>query len=94
MIDLRTLIPWDRETVLQSLEKTSRVVILHEATYTGGFGAEVAASIAEEGFTLLDAPPVRVAAEDLPVPFSINLEKEIFSAQPKLRPALERVLAF
>ena len=94
VIDLRTLIPWDRETVLQSLEKTSRVVILHEATYTGGFGAEVAASIAEEGFTLLDAPPVRVAAEDLPVPFSINLEKEIFSAQPKLRPALERVLAF
>ena len=94
VIDLRTLVPWDRETVLQSLEKTSRVVILHEATYTGGFGAEVAASIAEEGFTLLDAPPVRVASEDLPIPFSINLEKEIFSAQPKLRPALERVLAF
>ena len=94
VIDLRTLVPWDRETVLHSLEKTSRVVILHEATYTGGFGAEVAASIAEEGFMLLDAPPVRVASEDLPVPFSINLEKEIFSAQPKLRPALERVLAF
>ncbi len=94
VIDLRTLIPWDRETLLQSLEKTNRVVILYEATYTCGFGAEVAASIAEEGFTLLDAPPVRVAAEDLPVPFSINLEKEIFSAQPKLRPALERVLGF
>ena len=94
VIDLRTLVPWDRETVLASLAKTSRVVILYEATYTGGFGAEVAASIAEEGFTLLDAPPIRVAAEDLPVPFSINLEKEIFSAQPKLRPALERVLDF
>ncbi len=94
VIDLRTLVPWDRETVLESLKKTSRVVILHEATHTAGFGAEVAASIAEEGFTLLDAPPARVASEDLPIPFSINLEKEIFSAQSKLRPAVERVLAF
>lgn len=94
VVDLRTLAPWDRETVLASLAKTNRVVILYEAAYTGGFGAEVAARIAEEGFTLLDAPPVRVAAEDLPVPFSINLEKEIFSAQSRLRPAVERVLAF
>ena len=94
VVDLRTLVPWDRDTVLASLEKTSRVVILHEATATGGFGAEVAARIAEDGFTLLDAPPLRVAAEDLPVPFSINLEREIFSARPRLRPALERVLTF
>jgi len=94
VIDLRTLVPWDRETVLRSLAKTSRVVVLYEAAYTGGFGAEVAARIAEEGFALLDAPPVRVASEDLPVPFSIQLERHIYSARPKLRPALERVLAF
>lgn len=94
VIDLRTLVPWDREAVLTSLKKTNRAVILYEATYTGGFGAEVAAGIAEEGFSLLDAPPVRVAAADLPVPFSINLEKEIFSAQSRLRPALDRVLAY
>ncbi len=94
VIDLRTLIPWDREAVLASVARTSRVVVLHEATLTGGFGAEVAAAIAEDGFALLDAPPVRVAAEDLPVPFSITLEREIYAAQPRLRPALERVLAF
>ncbi len=94
VIDLRTLVPWDRETILKSLKKTNRFLVLHEATATCGFGAEVAALIAEEGFRYLDAPPVRVAAEDLPVPFSINLEKEIFSARPKLRPALERLLAY
>ena len=68
--------------------------MLHEATRTGGFGAELTASVAEEFFTLLDAPPTRVAAEDLPVPFSRSLEKGIFSAQHKLRPALERLLAY
>lgn len=94
VIDLRTLVPWDRETVLASLAKTNRVLVLYEATYTGGFGAEVAARITEDGFSLLDAPPMRVAAEDLPVPFSINLEKEIFSAQARLRPTLEKLLDY
>jgi 2-oxoisovalerate dehydrogenase E1 component len=94
VIDLRTLAPWDHEMVMDSLAKTNRVLVLYEATYTGGFGAEVAAEIAEVGFTALDAPPMRVAAEDLPVPFARPLERNIFSAQPKLRPALERLLAF
>ena len=94
VIDLRTLLPWDRQAVRQSLADTHRLLVLHEATRTGGFGAELAASVAEEFFTLLDAPPTRVAAEDLPVPFSRPLEKDIFSAQNKLRPALERLLAY
>jgi 2-oxoisovalerate dehydrogenase E1 component len=94
VIDLRTLLPWDRATVRQSLADTHRLLVLHEATRTGGFGGELAASVAEEFFTLLDAPPTRVAAEDLPVPFSRSLEKDIFSAQTKLRPALERLLAY
>ena len=94
VVDLRTLAPWDKETVMASLKKTGRVLVLHEATATCGFGAEVAASIAAEGFALLDAPPARVAAEDLPVPFSINLERELFSAQSKLRGALEALLAY
>lgn len=94
VIDLRTLVPWDEEAVLASLEKTGRLLVLHEATRTAGFGAEVAAQIAEKAFTLLDAPPARVAAEDLPVPFSKGLEREIFSARSKLRPALEKLLAF
>ncbi len=94
VIDLRTLIPWDQDTVLQSLKKTGRLLILHEATMTGGFGAEIAARITEKGFEYLDAPPVRVASLDTPVPFSINLEKEIFSARARLQEALEHLLAY
>ena len=94
VIDLRTLVPWDRDTVLQSLARTNRLLVLHEATRTGGFGAEVAAEITEEGFTELDAPPMRVGAEDLPVPFARTLERHIFSAQSKLDDALDRLLSF
>lgn len=94
VIDLRTLVPWDQETVLASLEKTNRLVVLHEATHTAGFGAEVCAHIAQVGFQHLDAPPMRVASEDLPVPFSIHIEKEIFSAHAKLRTALQSVVTF
>ncbi len=94
VVDLRTLIPWDRETVLQSVAKTNRVLVLHEAALTGGFGAEISATIAQEAFFDLDTPPVRVGAEDLPVPFSSALEKEIYSPLPKLRPAIEGLLGF
>jgi 2-oxoisovalerate dehydrogenase E1 component len=94
VIDLRTLVPWDRTAVRQSLETTNRVLVLHEATRRAGFGAELAAEIAEQHFTLLDAPPVRVAAEDLPVPAAKPLEEDVFSARRKLRPKLEALLAF
>jgi pyruvate/2-oxoglutarate/acetoin dehydrogenase E1 component len=75
IVDLRTLIPWDKKTVLESVRKTSKVVVLHEDTLTGGFGGEIAATIAEEAFEDLDAPVKRIAAPDTPVPFSPALEK-------------------
>lgn len=94
VIDLRTLIPWDKETVRASLEETSRVIVLHEATRTAGFGAELAAEITEDHFELLDAPPIRVAGADTPIPATKELEETTFSAKRDLRDAIERLLAY
>ncbi len=94
VVDLRTLVPWDRETVLASVRKTGRLVVLHEASRTGGFGAEVAAEVAEAAFADLDAPPVRIGGADLPIAFSKAIESEIYSAQSRLDAAARRVLAY
>ena len=94
VIDLRTLIPWDRATVRESLSRTNRLLVVHEATRTAGFGAEIAAEMTEAAFTLLDAPPMRVAAEDLPVPFAKPLEDFLFSATRHLRERVEQLVAF
>ena len=67
--------PWDKAGRARERAKTSKVLVLHEDTRTGGFGAEIAATIAEEAFEDLDAPVKRIAAPDTPVPFSPPLEK-------------------
>lgn len=76
VIDIRSLIPLDRECILNSVGKTGKLVIVHEAVETSGYGAEIAAMVADQGFDLLDAPIKRVAAPFTPVPFSPVLEKE------------------
>ncbi|MGH3056306.1 MAG: transketolase C-terminal domain-containing protein, partial [Gaiellaceae bacterium] len=75
VLDLRSLAPLDDEAIVATVRKTNRVLILHEDTRTGGFGGEIAATIAEEAFEDLDAPVRRLAAPDTPVPFSPVLEK-------------------
>jgi len=75
IVDLRSVLPWDRDAVLVSVRKTSKALVLHEDTHTGGFGAEIAATIAEEAFEDLDGPVRRITAPDSPVPFSPTLEK-------------------
>jgi 2-oxoisovalerate dehydrogenase E1 component len=93
VIDLRTLLPWDRETVLRSVRKTGRALVLHEAPITGGFGGELAAVIGAEAFDALDAPVSRLGALDTPVPFSKALE-EVFSPRARVLPALRELLAY
>jgi pyruvate dehydrogenase E1 component beta subunit len=75
IVDPRTILPLDEETIVQSVQKTSRVVIVHEAPVTGGFGAEVAAVIARDALEYLDAPVIRVGAPFCPVPANRNLER-------------------
>src|SRR6266566_6979240 len=91
VIDLRTLAPLDKESILASIKKTSRALILHEASLTGGIGGEIAAIISQEAFEWLDAPVVRVASIDTPVPYSPPLEdyylpqvKDVLDAARKL----------
>ena len=93
VVDLRSLLPWDRETVLASVRKTSRALVLHEAPLTGGFGGEIAATIAEEAFEGLDAPVARLGALDTPVPFARGLEA-VFSPRGRLVLALRDLLAY
>jgi 2-oxoisovalerate dehydrogenase E1 component beta subunit len=94
IIDLRTLIPWDRDTVLESVAKCSKALVLHEDTRTGGFGAEIAATIAEDAFEQLDAPLRRIAAPDCPVPFAPQLEKAFIPQVDDVAAALRELAAY
>jgi 2-oxoisovalerate dehydrogenase E1 component beta subunit len=94
IVDLRTIIPWDKTGVLESVRKTSKVLVLHEDTRTGGFGGEIAATIAEEGFEGLDAPVKRIGAPDTPVPFSPPLEKAFIPQVEDVAVALRELAAY
>jgi pyruvate/2-oxoglutarate/acetoin dehydrogenase E1 component len=94
ILDLRSIVPWDKQAVLASVQKTSKVLVLHEDTRTGGFGAEIAASIAEEAFEHLDAPVKRIAAPDTPVPFSPPLEKAFIPQVEDVASGLKELLEY
>jgi 2-oxoisovalerate dehydrogenase E1 component len=93
VVDLRSLIPWDKDAVLGSVRRTGRALVLHEAPLTGGFGGELAAVIGREAFEWLDAPVARLGGLDIPIPFSKGLE-EVFMPKGRLLPALRELLAY
>jgi pyruvate/2-oxoglutarate/acetoin dehydrogenase E1 component len=94
VVDLRSLAPLDRQTILESVQKTNRALVVHEANITAGFGAEVAALIAEQAFDYLDAPVCRVASLDVPVPYSPPLEMAMLPSVDKVTEAARRLLAY
>jgi pyruvate/2-oxoglutarate/acetoin dehydrogenase E1 component len=94
VIDLRSLCPLDKKTFLASVRRTSRVLVVHEAHLTSGFGGEVSAIIAEEAFDALDAPIARVASMDVPVPFSPPLEDAMLPNAEKIYQAAVNVLEY
>jgi pyruvate dehydrogenase E1 component beta subunit len=93
VIDVATLHPFDADTILSSVEKTGRCVVVHEAPLTAGFGAEVAAQLAERGLTSLLAPIERVTAPDVVVPLA-RLEKNYIPSEARIAAAARRVMAY
>ncbi len=94
VVDLRSLLPWDKELVLESVRRTNKVLVLHEANLTGGIGAEIAATIAEKAFEYLDAPVRRVASLDTPIPVTEDLEKQIYWPKQRLPEMVRQLLEY
>ena len=94
LIDLRTIVPWDREIVAESVRRTSRVLVLHEDTLTAGFGAEIAAFVADECFEHLDAPVWRLAAADVPVAYEPTLENATLPQVADIARDLRALMAY
>ncbi len=93
LIDLRTLVPLDTETILSSVQKTGKALVLHEDTLFGGIGGEISAIIAEKAFEYLDAPVIRLGGLDTPIPFAKHIEK-LFMANSRLKDKLSDLLAY
>jgi 2-oxoisovalerate dehydrogenase E1 component len=94
VIDLRTIVPWDKEMVLKSVKKTNRAIVVHEDTWTGGFGGEIASYISQNAFNHLDAPVMRVAAKDSPIPYAPAYENDVLPNEQKIKVEIEKLLDF
>ena len=93
MLDLRTIVPWDRQAVCESVRRTGRCLIVHEDTLTAGFGAEIAAILADELFWDLDAPVRRLTMPDIPNPHNIELLTAAVPTVDKISDAMGELLA-
>lgn len=94
VVDLQSLLPFDKELILESVRRTNKVLIVHEATLTGGIGAEIAAVISQEAFEYLDAPVRRLASIDTPVPYSAPLEEFFMPNTEKITGALRELVGY
>jgi 2-oxoisovalerate dehydrogenase E1 component beta subunit len=94
VLDLRTLLPLDKDAIFNSVKKTNKVIILHEATRTGGIGAEVASIISEEMFDHLDGPVIRITAPDTPIPYSPPMEEFYIPKVSDVIKAVEKLAAY
>jgi 2-oxoisovalerate dehydrogenase E1 component beta subunit len=95
VVDIRTIAPLDKQAILDSVEKTARALVVYEDNLTGGFGAEISAVIAEEGFELLDAPVVRVAGPDVPaMPFNKPQEEFFLPSPERIAAAMRKLAAY
>ena len=94
IIDLRTIIPWDKEMVLESVKKTNRAIVIHEDTLTGGFGGEIASIINQEVFSYLDAPVIRFASKDSHIPYAPNYEDDVLPNENKIYNEILKLLKY
>ncbi|GAB4495089.1 MAG: transketolase C-terminal domain-containing protein [Anaerolineales bacterium] len=94
LLDLRTIIPWDCDAVLESVRRTGKILVVHEDMYTCGFGAEILAVVGEQAFTFLDAPPARLTMPDHPVPYNVAAMNALLPIGARLQQAVESLLAY
>ncbi len=94
IIDLRSIMPWDKQTVLKSLQKTNRCLIVHEDTKTAGFGAEISAALSHEAFRFLDAPIERLSMPDIPVPHNVGLMNAVLPGVDSIAEAMRKLVSF
>jgi 2-oxoisovalerate dehydrogenase E1 component len=94
VIDIRTIIPLDEETIFRSVKKTNKVIVIHEDTLTGGFGAEIAARIADNCFQYLDGPVKRIAAKDSHIPYAPVLENTVLPSRQQIYSGIKELIEF
>ncbi|MFZ0532069.1 MAG: thiamine pyrophosphate-dependent enzyme [Anaerolineales bacterium] len=94
LIDLRTILPWDKNSVIDSVVRTGKVLVVHEDTLTNGFAAEIIATINEQAFHALDAPVTRIASPDIPIPYNIGLMEAVIPGIKRIKDGIKRLLNY
>jgi 2-oxoisovalerate dehydrogenase E1 component len=94
LLDLRTILPWDKNGVMEDIHHTGKVLIVHEDTLTNGFAAEIIATINDQAFHSLDAPIGRITTPDIPIPYNINLMNSVIPGVKRIRDGINSLLSY